>query len=100
LRAIHRQTCAEPAPYRTPVPYRSFKTADAAPLVPGQIAELHFGLQPTSALIRKGHRIRVGIAGHDAGTFARVPAHGTPVITLDRNRIHASCIDLPVVGSG
>jgi putative CocE/NonD family hydrolase len=97
LRAVHRQVSTQPPPYRMQVPYHTFKATDAKPLVPGQVAELSFGLHPTSVLIRKGHCIRVGIAGHDAGTFARVPAQGTPVITLARNQRCASCLDLPVV---
>jgi putative CocE/NonD family hydrolase len=97
LRAIHRQVSTRPPPYCMQVPYHTFKAADARPLVPGQVAELSFGLLPTSVLIRKGHRIQVGIAGHDAGTFVRVPAQGTPVITLARNQRYASYLDLPVV---
>jgi predicted acyl esterase len=79
------------------VPYHSFKSEDAMPLVPGELAEITFGLYPTSVLIRKGHRIRIGIAGHDQGTFVRIPAEGTPELTIARNRIHASRIDLPVL---
>jgi putative CocE/NonD family hydrolase len=97
LRAIHREVSADTPPYRVHVPYRSFRSEDASPLVPGEIAELTFGLQPTSVLIRKGHRIRVGIGGHDEGTFARIPAEGTPVISVARNGLHASCVDLPIV---
>ncbi len=67
------------------------------PLLPGEVAELRFGLLPTSVLIRQGHRIRIAIAGHDEGTFQRVPAEGTPVIRVARNNTHASHIDLPVV---
>jgi putative CocE/NonD family hydrolase len=99
LRAIHRQVSTQPPPYCMQVPYHTFKAADAKPLVPGQVAELSFGLLPTSVLVRKGHCIQVGIAGHDAGTFARVPAQGTPVIALARNQRHASCLDLPLVRS-
>jgi putative CocE/NonD family hydrolase len=100
LRALHRRVSSEPSPYRLQVPYHSFREEDAMPLVPGELAEITFGLHPTSVLIRKGHRIRVGIAGHDQGTFVRIPAEGTPVITIARNRVHASCIDLPAVGRG
>jgi predicted acyl esterase len=64
--------------------------------VPGEPAELHFGLHPTSVLIRKGHRIRILIAGHDAGTFVRIPEEGTPTITLAHDRERPSCIDLPM----
>jgi predicted acyl esterase len=49
-----------------------------------------------SVLIRKGHRIRILIAGHDAGTFVRIPAEGTPTIAIARNRERPSCLDLPV----
>jgi hypothetical protein len=100
LRALHRKVSSEPSPYRLQVPYHSFREEDAMPLVPGEVAEITFGLQPTSVLIRKGHRIRIGIAGHDQGTFVRIPAEGTPAITVARNRIHASCIDLPVLSRG
>ena len=97
LRAIHRKVSSETPPYRLLVPYHTFKRRDVQPLVPGATAELAFGLLPTSALVRKGHRLRVGIAGHDEGTFARVPETGTPHITVTRNRVHASHIDLPVI---
>jgi uncharacterized protein len=77
-------------------PYHSFRRADGEPLAPGRLAELRFGLLPTSVLIRKGHRIRVAIAGADSGTFARIPATGNPVITVARSNTHASAIDLPI----
>jgi len=97
LRAIHRKVSADPPPYSLLVPYHTFKKKDAMLLVPCEVAELTFGLLPTSVLIRKGHRIRVAIAGHDKDTFARIPPEGTPVITVERNKQHASFIDLPVV---
>ena len=100
LRAIHRKISAEPPPYALQVPYHSFKEADAQPLVPGEVAEITFGLLPTSALIRKGHSLRLGIAGHDEGTFVRIPATGTPVWAVARNRVRASYVDLPVVRPG
>jgi putative CocE/NonD family hydrolase len=100
LRALHRKVSSGPSPYQLQVPYHSFKEEDAMPLVPGEVAEITFGLQPTSVLIRKGHRIRIGIAGHDQGTFVRIPAEGTPTITVARNRTLASWIDLPVLSRG
>lgn len=99
LRALHRKVAPlEQSPYTLLVPYHTFKQADAQPLVPGEVAEITFGLQPTSVLIRQGHRLRVGIAGHDADTFTRIPADDTPTIMVQRNHVHASWIDLPVVG--
>lgn len=97
LRAIHRKVSKDAPPYTTLVPYHTFRKKDAMPLVPGEIAELKFGLLPTSVLIRKGHRIRLAVAGHDKSVFARIPAEGTPIISVARNKQHASFIDLPVV---
>jgi len=97
LRTLHRRISTEPPPYKLQVPYHSFKRKDTLPLVPGVVTELTFGLLPTSTLVRAGHRLRIAIAGHDKDTFARIPAEGTPVITLARNVEYASFIDLPVV---
>jgi putative CocE/NonD family hydrolase len=98
LRAIHRKVSTEAPPYKMLVPYHSFKRKDAMPLVPGEVAELTFGLLSTSVLIKKGHRIRIAIAGHDKDTFARIPAEGTPVLSVQRNSVHASYAELPIVG--
>jgi len=97
LRAIHRKVSTDPPPYNLLAPYHSFKRKDSMPLVPGEVAELTFGLLPTSVLIKKGHRIRIAIAGHDKDTFARIPAEGTPVITFARNKRYASFVELPLV---
>ena len=97
LRGLHRKVSTDAHLYKLQIPYHSFKRKDARPLIPGQVAELSFGLLPTSVLIRKGHRIRIGIAGHDKGTFPRIPASGAPVLSISRNRLHASYIDLPVI---
>src|SRR5215813_5500757 len=97
LRALHRKISTETPPYKLLVPYHSFKQKDAMPLVPGQIAELKFGLQPTSVLIKKGHRLRIAIAGADKNTFARIPAQGTPTISVARNNKNPSCIEWPLI---
>jgi putative CocE/NonD family hydrolase len=95
LRLIHRQVSDERPPYVLQVPYHTFREADARPMVPGEIAEVTFGLNPISALIRAGHSIRVALGGHDADTFRRIPAEGTPVLTVARSAAHPSHIDLP-----
>jgi len=97
LRALHRKVSSDTPPYKMLVPYHSFKKKDAMPLVPGEVAELAFGMHPTSVLIKKGHRIRIAVAGHDKDSFARIPAEGTPTITVARNNKYASHIDLPVI---
>lgn len=58
---------------------------------------LTFNLHPTSVLIGRGLSIRIAIAGHDEGMFVHIPVEGTPVFTVARNRLHASCIDPAVV---
>jgi len=97
LRALHRRVSHEPSPVNLPVPYHSFMKKDAMQLKPGEIAELRFGLQPISVLVKKGHRLRVAIAGHDKDTFIRVPAEGTPVISVQRNSRGFSRIELPII---
>jgi putative CocE/NonD family hydrolase len=97
LRALHRKVSQERPPYWTGSPYHSFRKKDGAPLVPGQLTQLRFGLLPTSVLVKKGHRIRIAVAGHDKSVFARVPAEGVPVITVERNKGHASYVELPTV---
>jgi hypothetical protein len=99
LRAIHRALSPDPAPYGLDLPHHSLAAADALPLVPGEVAEIRFALLPTSALIRRGHRLRLGIAGHDKDTFVRIPETGTPVWTVARNRVQASTIEVPVRNS-
>jgi putative CocE/NonD family hydrolase len=99
LRGLHRKVSTAVPPYKTVVPYHSFKREDAAPLIPGEVTELAFGLLPTSVLIKKGHRIRVAIAGHDKDNFARIPVEGTPTITVAHTTGYASCIDLPVIAA-
>jgi putative CocE/NonD family hydrolase len=97
LRLLHRKVSDENPPFVTVAPYHSYKRADAEPMVPGQVAEVTFGLLPTSVLFRAGHRIRIAIAGADADTFARVPAEGVPVWTIQRSQGGASHILLPVI---
>ena len=59
--------------------------------------ELKFALLPISALVQKGHKLRIAIAGADADTFHRVPKTGDPVVKIERNALHASYVDLPVM---
>ncbi len=101
LRGIHRRTTEEPTAWKRPIPYHSYLTADAEPMIPGAVTELAIGMEPTSFLFREGHRIRIAIAGHDASAFRRIPSEGTPLLRVQRNSVHPSSIGLPVVkGSG
>jgi len=78
------------------VPYRTFARADAAPLVPDEIAELDFALYPTSYLFKRGHVIRVAIAGADADHFAPI-LPGPTTFRIHRGPAYPSRIILPVM---
>ncbi len=97
LRLIHRRVSDEEPPFTAAGPYHSYKRADAEPMPPGEVEEVAFALLPTSVLFRAGHRIRIAIGGGDADTFARIPAEGTPVYTVERGPDRPSRITLPVI---
>ena len=96
LRAVHRATSNE-ITHETFGPFHSFMRKDGLPLVPGEITNISIALSPVSALVRKGHRIRLAIAGHDKDTFIRVPETGDPVINVYREATKLSWVDLPVI---
>jgi putative CocE/NonD family hydrolase len=83
-------------PYPSLGPAHSLMREDALPMTPGVPATIHFAMYPTSVLLRKGHRIRVALAGADAGFFQRYPPQGTPTWSVFRDAQRASSIDLPV----
>jgi predicted acyl esterase len=96
LRAINRRL-AEPAalPYDPgPAPH-SFYRADAMPVVPGEWFTISFKLHSVAALVKKGHRVRLAIAGADADTFRSLP--GQPgQFDIERGAPEPSFISLPL----
>ena len=96
LRALHRKVSDREPPYVSPAPYHSYKIEDAYPLVPHEPAQLIFDLLPVSYLFKKGHRIRVAVAGADRDHFVLIPKD-PPTITLYRRPWHASRVILPVI---
>lgn len=100
LRALHRGAPAGPDTDPLAVPARSFRRADAAPLVPGQVAELAIPLLPTSVVFAAGHRLRLALAGADADQFARIPASGPVEWRVQRSVAHPSRLTLPVPRTG
>ena len=99
LRLIHRR--AVPNPYFPgEEPYHSFERSDAELMTPGEAVTTSFRLWPIAALIRAGHRIRVAVAGADAGMFDPVPADGDANLTVYRGGADGSRIELPVVEGG
>ena len=97
FRAVNRKPAAPGSSFYDEGPAaHSFRRADARPMVPGRTAELRFPLLPTAARIRKGHRLRVAIAGADAKVFRRYPAVGPATFTLRVGGPRASTLDLPL----
>jgi X-Pro dipeptidyl-peptidase C-terminal non-catalytic domain len=64
-------------------------------LAPGEPARIRLSLYPTSVLLRKGHRVRVALAGADGSAFQRYPAEGIPTWTIYREAQRASFIEWP-----
>jgi putative CocE/NonD family hydrolase len=97
LRGIHRKM-RDPteAPFVPLGVYHSFLKADAAPLVPGEVTEIGITLLPFSTVFRKGHSLRVAIAGHDMSMKDRCPSEGVPILTIERNARHPSRLVMPV----
>lgn len=87
------------------LPWQGFDKADydPAPFANGRELRLRFDLMPTSWVFRKGHRIRISIAGADSPSFAIHPGlvdaarkGEAPVWTLRRG-VDGSSIVLPVI---
>jgi hypothetical protein len=96
LRAIHRKVSTDTPPYKQFVPYHSFKRADAMPLIPNEVAEITFGLNPISALIRREWSLRVSVSGADKNTFARIPLTGSPTVEILLGGKQSSFIEIPI----
>jgi predicted acyl esterase len=82
-------------------PVHTHLERDHAPLMPGEIVPIELGLNPSSALIRKGHRLRVDIqpyAPDGAPVRAYDPSyHAGAVNTVHTGPDHPCFIQLPIV---
>jgi len=96
FRAIHRKLGKGEPPYAMAEPYHTYLKADAMPLVPGEAAELNFGMLPVSYLFKKGHRIRIAISGADAEHYRNM-TNDQPSFTVHRSFAHPSKVVLPIV---
>ena len=96
LRALHRKISNEKAPYKQVGPYHSFLKEDGQPLKEGEVAEMKFSMLPISYLFKKGHRVRIAIAGADADQFRNM-TNDEPQYTIHRSFKYPSRVELPVV---
>jgi hypothetical protein len=98
FRVVNRKVVAGPPPYVPLGPAHTFLRLDAQRMVPGQAAEIAFFPLSTSVVIRKGHSIRLALAGADASVFTRCPAEGMPTWTVFWHHGLASFLELPMKG--
>ncbi|MGE0474237.1 MAG: CocE/NonD family hydrolase C-terminal non-catalytic domain-containing protein, partial [Nitrospirales bacterium] len=98
LRALHRKWISPDLgmPGFLPVPHRTYRRADAVPLQPGEVVPLTIDLLPTSYQFKKGHRIRVALAGTDRDHFQALPGP-PPAWNIWHTTTRPSHLDLPVV---
>jgi hypothetical protein len=94
LRALHRKLSNPPAGYPPFIPHRSFKRKDALSLHPGEVFQLVFDLFPTSYQFKKGHQIRLSLAGTDRDHFAQ-PIGKTPALSFYHTPRYPSHLVLP-----
>lgn len=97
LRAIHRAP-ADPGrlPYDQGSAPHSFARADALAVASGVVMNIRFALNPTAALVRRGHRLRVAIAGADADVFRRHSGGGEDAFEFHVGGARASGIEIPL----
>lgn len=96
LRMLHRASVSSPPSYRTTWPYRTFHRADAHLMTPGEPEMLRFALLPISWKMMKGSRLRLSIAGADAGHFMQVPHGRPPRFELVLGGADGSFVELPL----
>jgi putative CocE/NonD family hydrolase len=97
LRAKFRPLGTGEPPYPQAPPYRTFRRDDTVTLHPGEVAALVFDLFPVSWLFRRGHAVRVAIAGADKDNLVDVARAESPQVSVLRGGAHPSRIELPVV---
>ena len=94
LRLAHRKLVASEGREISADRFHSYLKADMEPMKPGEAEDITFAISPIAALIKKGHRIRVAIAGADDENLERLPQHGDVTLSLERGA--GSYLDLPV----
>jgi uncharacterized protein len=73
-------------------PYHGYRRASMGPMPPRAPQEIVIAISPIAALARRGHELRVAIAGADAVNLERIPRTGSETLTLERGD---SYIELP-----
>jgi len=77
--------------------HHSYLAADASPWPTNEVEPVVIELSPIAVRINKGDRLRVAIAGADAGNLERLPAAGAAKFGVIRGATEASRIEIPQV---
>lgn len=97
----HTLNSGYPPKYKTVSPMPSFRKKDYKTFSPGQIRQVDLELFPMSYQFKKGHSIRVSIAGADKNHFKMPPfVQLSDKIEILCGPQHASQISLPVESIG
>ena len=82
--------------YKTTYPNHTYKKGDAESYKAGETVQLTFDLLPIAYQFKKGHSIRVSIAGNDAGHF-NLPVNKPTRFKINSSAEIPSLIELPVL---
>jgi len=96
LRLLHRKLAGQTDGCdAAPGTQRTFNRADGAAVTPGARMRVELSLLPTAARIERGHRIRLSLAGADAGTFP-MPTAVAPRWTVATGGRDGSTLTIPL----
>ena len=87
---------AQDACYKTCYPNHSFTKADGLAYKKDETVQLTFNLLPISYQFKKGHSIRVSIAGADVGHF-NLPDQKPTSFKISSDKANPSFVELPVM---
>ena len=75
----------------------SYLSQDASPMPAAGAVRVRIALSPIAAVLRKGERLRISIAGADADNLERIPSSGPVSLTIERSPNAPSFVELPVL---
>jgi putative CocE/NonD family hydrolase len=100
LRASFRTEQKPPFENFMGLPYHRGNREDAKPLTPGERTRMRIDLLPTSTIVKRGHRLRLTIAGADPRQRSRsVQFDPPPTIAVFGGKTDGSTLSLPVVSA-
>jgi putative CocE/NonD family hydrolase len=100
LRLIHWKE-TDKKPFKSPIPYRSFKKTDSSLLKPNLIYDIRIPLEPISVRLPPNSKIRVSIGGADVDNFKTYPEETKSNIlwNIYHNSEFLSTLQLPIIQS-